>query len=139
MANHEDIPRPEGAEGGYISEEKALDDLKRAETELSDDRELGDRGLSDLREAERELEGARRPLFIFYIGKEKFETHREELTGAEIKAADKDFPTGYGLELEGHGDEPNRLIRDDEKVRMDPHHALHFTAVPPATFGSIAP
>lgn len=106
MANQDDIPRAKDREGGYISEEKALDDLKRAETELSNARELGDRRLSDLRKAERELEEARRPVFIFYIGKEKFETQREELTGAEIKAADKNFPAGYGLELEGHGDEP---------------------------------
>jgi hypothetical protein len=139
MTNHEDFPHSEGSEGGYISEQKALDDLKQAETALTDARELEGRGLADVRKAEQELEEACRPVFVFYVGKEKFETHREELTGAEIKATVGDFPTGYGLELEGHRDEPNQLIRDDQKVRMDPCHALHFTAVPPATFGSVAP
>jgi hypothetical protein len=131
MTNEEDLPS--------AGEEKALENLKRAQTELEEAHDLEDRGLVDLRKAEKDLEAARHPIFDFYVGKEKFETRSAELSGAEIKAAVKDFPQGYGLELEGHGDKPDRLIRDDEKIHMDPHHATRFTAVPPATFGSVAP
>ena len=92
MANQDDIPRAKDREGGYISEEKALDDLKRAETELSNARELGDRRLSDLRKAERELEEARRPVFIFYIGKEKFELNARSLPALRSRRPTKTFP-----------------------------------------------
>jgi hypothetical protein len=137
MTNEEELPQPDDRDGGSINEEKALKDLRRAETELKEAHELEEQGLADLRKAEKDLEAARHPVYDFYVGKEKFETLCAEPTGAEIKAIVKDFPQGYGLELEGHGDEPNRLIRDDEKIHMDPHHAMRFTAVPPATFGGV--
>ena len=41
------------------------------------------------------------------------------------------------LELEGHGDDPNRIIRE-ETVRLNKEHPLHFIAVPPAVFGAAA-
>jgi hypothetical protein len=139
MINEQDLPREDDRDGSFVGEEKALENLKRAETEIKEAAELEELGRAYLRAAEKELEAARHPVFIFYVGKEKFATHCAVLTGAEIKAGAKDFPQGYGLELEGHGEEPDRLVRDDEKIHMDPHCAMRFTAVPPATFGSVAP
>jgi hypothetical protein len=40
------------------------------------------------------------------------------------------------LELEGHGDEPDRIIADHEVVELHKRHPLHFISVPPATFGA---
>jgi hypothetical protein len=33
---------------------------------------------------------------------------------------------------------PNRIIVDDETVRLNTEHPLHFIAVPPAVFGALA-
>ena len=44
---------------------------------------------------------------------------------------------GYGLMLEGAGNEADRLIADDESVSLDKDHGpRRFTPVPPATFGA---
>jgi len=116
--------------------EEARRALKHAETELARARELGVRAEAELREAEEKLEEATQVCYIFFVGKDRFETHRHELTGAEIKAMEPDWQAGYALELEGQDDEPDRVIGDDEIVRLHKHHPLHFIAVPPATFGA---
>lgn len=115
--------------------EKARKDLQRAESELAEARELEHRAEEGIRKAEKEIEEAARP-YIFFIGKEEFETHHHRLTGAQIKAMVPNWQAGYGLELEGHGDEPDRIIADHEVVQLHKHHPLHFISVPPATFGA---
>jgi hypothetical protein len=116
--------------------EEAREALKHAEAELARARELEIRAETDLHRAEKEFEETARACFVFFVGKERFETHRHELTGAEIKATVPHWQTGYALELEGQGDEPDRIIGDHEIVRLHRHHSLHFIAVPPATFGA---
>ena len=96
--------------------EEARQALKHAEAELAKAREEEDRAEADLREAEKKLEEAARALYVFFVGKERFETHRHELTGAQIKAMVRNWHPEDALELEGHGDEPNRIILDDETV-----------------------
>jgi hypothetical protein len=115
--------------------EKAREDLKHAEAELTEARELERRAEEDIRKAEKEIEEAAQP-YVFFVGKEKFETHHRHLTGAQIKAMVSNWHAGYALELEGHGDEPDRIIVDHEVVELHKHHPLHFISVPPATFGA---
>jgi hypothetical protein len=58
------------------------------------------------------------------------------MTGAENKRMVANWPSGDGLELEGRGDEPDRIIGDHETLPLHKHDPLHFIAVPPATFGA---
>jgi hypothetical protein len=115
--------------------EKALEDLKHAEAELTEARKLERCADEDIRKAEKEIEEAARP-YVFFVGKEKFETHHRRLAGAQIKAMVPNWQAGYALEVEGHGDEPDRIIADHEVVELHKHHPLHFISVPPATFGA---
>lgn len=133
MAEDSECRPGEGDEPGRVH--KALEDVKHAEADLERARELEARATEELRKAEKELEEAEHVCFVFFVGKERFETEHETLTGAQIKAMVPNWQTGYGLELEGHGDEPDRLIGDAESVRFHAKHPLHFTPVPPATFG----
>jgi hypothetical protein len=130
MVTNADCP-----EDGPDDLEKARKDLQRAEAEMAQARELELRADEDIRKAEKELKEATRP-FVFFVGKERFETHHHRLTGAQIKARVPDWQAGYALELEGHGDEPDRIIADHEVVELHKSHPLHFIAVPPATFGA---
>ena len=127
-----------GSEDGPDAFKEARQALRHAEAELATAREEQRRAEIDINQAERELEEAARAHYVFFVGKERFETPRHELTGAEIKAMVPDWHPEDALELEGHGDEPNRIIRDDETVRLNKEHPLHFIAVPPAVFGALA-
>ena len=74
--------------------------------------------------------------YAYFIGADKYETEEPALTGAQIKARIPNLEPNTGLSLEGHGNDPDRLIGDDEVVRLAFEHGpLHFTLVPPATFG----
>ncbi len=117
--------------------EKAIQEVKHAEAELEQAHELEARAEADLRKAEKELEEAAEARYAFFVGKERFETDRHELTGSQIKAMVANWQADYALELEGERDEPDRIIGNHEVVKLDKHHPLHFIAVPPATFGSL--
>jgi hypothetical protein len=74
--------------------------------------------------------------FSFFVNGDKYDTDREALTGAQVKAKVPNWPAGYGLMLEGRGDEENRLIADDELVSLEKQHGpRRFVSVPPATYG----
>lgn len=74
--------------------------------------------------------------YEYFVGHDKYETEHPSLTGAQIKARIPNLAPGTGLSLEGHGDDPDRLIADEESVSLDKHHGpVRFTLVPPATFG----
>ena len=113
----------------------ALQNIKHAEADLAKARELENEAERELREAEKVLEEATQ-IRVFFVGKERFETHRHELTGSEIKAMVPNWQAGNALELEGQGDEPDRIIGDHERVHLPTHHPLHFIAVPSANFGA---
>jgi len=70
----------------------------------------------------------------FFVDSKKYETEKNSLTGAEIKAI-ASVPPEYQLFLEEKGNDPDRQISDGEAVVVD-HEARHFYAVPPATFGA---
>jgi len=72
----------------------------------------------------------------FFVNGKKYDAPSGRMTGAEIKATVGDWPAGYGLMLEGHGDEENRLINDDEVIHFEKGRPLRFVSVPPATYGA---
>ena len=76
--------------------------------------------------------------FFFFVNDVKYDTDQETVTGAYIKSRVPDLPPGTGLELEGHGSDPNSFIKDDEVVSLALGHgegAKHFHTSPPANFG----
>jgi hypothetical protein len=74
--------------------------------------------------------------FTFFVGREKYETDQPVLTGLQIKAKVPDWDPSHDLVLEGHGDDPDRVIRDDEQVSLAKVHGpLRFSSVPKANFG----
>lgn len=76
--------------------------------------------------------------YFYFVGETKYETDQETITGAQIKARIADLEPGTGLSLEGHGNDPDRMINDADILALDLGHGhgpLHFTLVPPATFG----
>ncbi|MGE3433487.1 MAG: hypothetical protein AB7I22_21055 [Ramlibacter sp.] len=76
-------------------------------------------------------------VYKFFVGTEKYETDQPKLTGAQIKAHVADVPPGTKLSLEGHGNDPDRIVLDDEFVSLDERKGgpRRFTLVPPADFG----
>jgi hypothetical protein len=117
--------------------EKAVHDLDAAEHRLDDAREEIARAEHDVDKALEEVKEAEHAdRFFFFVDNVRFETDQHFLTGAQIKAKVPDWPAGYGLMLEGHGHEPDRLISDDEWVDLAEHAPRRFTRVPPATFGA---
>jgi hypothetical protein len=115
--------------------EAALDDLRKGEADLDRAEELEDRAKEEIRRAEKEIEEARHQEFVLFVGAERFVTPHEHLTGTQIKAMVPGWLAEDGLELEGEGHEPNRLISDHETVHFYKDRASHFIKVPPATFG----
>lgn len=76
--------------------------------------------------------------YFFFVNDEKFDTDEEVVTGAYIKSRIANLPPGSGLEMEGQGNDPNKLIGDGDSLSLKLGHGqgpLHFTTVPPANFG----
>jgi len=71
--------------------------------------------------------------FNIFIDAVRYTVTQTSMTGAQLKAlAGKDAQ--YQLYLEEHGDQPDKLIGDDQSVAI--RDGMHFYAVPPATFGA---
>ena len=74
--------------------------------------------------------------YHYFVNNDRYESDLASLTGAQIKARIPDIQPHTGLSLEGHGNDPDRMIGDDEVVSLEGQHGpLRFTLVPPATFG----
>jgi hypothetical protein len=82
--------------------------------------------------------GAKKPKkYAFFIGKDRFETTERYLTAAQIKAFAAGVEPGDKLQLEGKGDEEDRLLQDDELIDLEKDRGpLRFTIVPSASFGA---
>jgi len=75
-------------------------------------------------------------IYHYFVNQDRYETDQPALTGAQIKARIPNLLPGTGLSLEGHGQDPDRQIADEELVQLDTGHGpARFTLVPPATFG----
>lgn len=74
--------------------------------------------------------------YTFFINGKPYETDKKKLTGAQIKAMVPDWDLQHDLSLEGEGDDPDRIIADDEAVSLAPKHSVRrFSSVPKANFG----
>lgn len=84
-----------------------------------------------------EEKGKEKPkLFVFFVGKDRYETDQRTLTAAQIKARVPNAEPGDKLSLEGKGDEPDRLLGDDEVVDLGKDKGpVRLTLVPSASFG----
>ena len=77
-----------------------------------------------------------RPRFNFFVNGVKYVTDQAALTGLQIKARVPDWDQNHDLVLEGHGHDPDRVIRDVELVELDAQGGpRRFSSVPKANFG----
>ncbi len=80
----------------------------------------------------------RPPTYFFFVGDDKYETDLETVTGAYVKSRIPNLPAGSGLQLDGHGNDPDLPFGDADSVSLALGHGQgprRFTVVPPATFG----
>jgi hypothetical protein len=75
-----------------------------------------------------------RKKYNYFVDGDKFESENPTITGALIKLKLPEAKRSYQLNLEGHGNDPDQLIKDDTVVELD-KGAKHFHTVPPASFG----
>lgn len=76
--------------------------------------------------------------YFFFVGSTKYETELLVVSGAYIKSRIVDFPDKGGLELEGQGNDVNRVLGDTDTVSLELGHGEgphRFNIVPPANFG----
>lgn len=74
--------------------------------------------------------------YIYFVDGKKYESEHSTLTGLQIKSRLPDFDTTFALMEESRGDEPDRLIKDEETVSLSfDKGPRRFYTVPPATFG----
>lgn len=75
--------------------------------------------------------------YFYFVGKDRYETEKSKLAAHEILALVPGVEPGDKLSLEGHGDEPDRLLQEDEVISLVKDHGpLRFTIVPRANFGA---
>jgi hypothetical protein len=72
--------------------------------------------------------------FKFMVDNRPYETEQQVITGAQIKATAGVDPS-FGLNLQGHGQDPDRKIADGDSVDLSEPGREHFYSVPPATYG----
>jgi len=76
--------------------------------------------------------------FTFFVDNKKYETPKNTLTGAEIKAMIPGFDPAYSLYLENKGDDPDELILDSTTISLEKEKGpKRFYTVPPANFGIV--
>jgi len=95
-------------------------------------------GMADLTAAgvERFITAPHKVSYRFFVNGKAYETEKKKLTGAEIKAIVPGWDESHDLALEGEGDDPDRIVADDEAVSLDPKHGTRrFSSVPKANFG----
>ena len=130
-----------GEPGSGNGIETALEKIKRGQRELEEAQALQERARRDIEEGEKELERLERShepskISIYFVSGKEYETDQPALTGLQIKAKVANWDPSHDLVLEGVGDEPDQVIRDDESVRfLGVHPARRFSSVPKANFG----
>lgn len=78
--------------------------------------------------------------YPFFVGKDRYEAPRAVMKVSEIKAMISGLEAGDKLQLDGHGNDPDRLLADDEPINFEKDRSgpLRFTIVPGAGFGAQA-
>ena len=101
------------------------------------DTEIGPQPIDRMGDEAREAGEKKPKKYAFFIGKDRFESSERYLTAAQIKAFAAGVEPGDKLQLEGKGDEEDRLLQDDEVVDLEKDRGpLRFTIVPSASFGA---
>lgn len=73
---------------------------------------------------------------FFFVSGDKYTTDADALTGLQIKAKVPNWNPNHDLVLEGHGNEEDRVIKDDESVSLERDKGpRRFSAAPKANFG----
>jgi len=75
------------------------------------------------------------PKYHYSVDGQKFDSDVPSITGAEIRTKLSPDKRNYALYLEGQGNEPDRLIKDDTSVALEKHQQHRLYTVPPASFG----
>lgn len=84
----------------------------------------------------KDTDGEKKQEYTFFVNGKKYETDQPALTGLQIKARVSNWDQTHGLVLEGHGNDPDRMIGDNESVPLEKDQGpLRFSSVPPASFG----
>jgi hypothetical protein len=76
--------------------------------------------------------------YFFFVGATKYETELSIVNGAYVKSRIPDFPPQGGLELEGHGNDPDKPFGDNDTVSLEVGQGegpRRFNIAPPASFG----
>lgn len=74
--------------------------------------------------------------YHYFVNNQKYETDQSTITGAQIKAKVPGLDPTYSLFLEGHGQDPDKLIADNDSVPLEESGGVKkFYTAPPATFG----
>ncbi|WP_176478458.1 multiubiquitin domain-containing protein [Mesorhizobium sp. WSM3876] len=81
--------------------------------------------------------GGKPDSFPFFFNGQKYETDQASLTGLQIKAKISGWDQTHDLVLEGHGQDPDKIIQDDELVLIDTKQGgpPRFSSAPKANFG----
>jgi hypothetical protein len=75
-------------------------------------------------------------VYSFFVSGKKYETDQPSLTGLQIKAKVTDWDPTHDLVLEGHGNDPDEIISDDQSVSLEKDQGpRRFSSVPKANFG----
>lgn len=76
--------------------------------------------------------------YFFFVGSTKYETELAAVSGAYVKSRIADFPDQGGLELEGHGNDPDKPFGNEDTVSLElgaGQGPRRFNIAPPASFG----
>jgi hypothetical protein len=73
--------------------------------------------------------------YSYFLDAEKVDIDTSSVTGAEVRAKLPADKVGYAIYLEGHGNDPDKLVNDSDSFSLE--KKLRFYSVPPANFGSV--
>lgn len=92
--------------------------------------------MTDNLDAPQEGEKGKKEEYIFFVNGKRYDTNQPSLTGLQIKARVPDWDPNHDLVLEGHGDEPDEVIQDNQLVSLAKDKGpRRFSSAPKATFG----
>lgn len=75
--------------------------------------------------------------YFYFVDGVKYDSDEARMKAADIKARVPNADPGDKLSIDGHGDEPDRLLNDDDIVEFEKDKGpVRLTLVPSASFGS---
>jgi hypothetical protein len=75
--------------------------------------------------------------FFYFVDGVKYDSDVPEMTAGDIKARLPNAEPGDKLSIDGHGDEPDRLLNDADTVDLRKDKGpVRLTLVPSASFGA---